>query len=148
MSLKTRLQEDMKNAMRAQDKGRLSILRFLLAAIKQREVDERIELDDMEVLKVIEKLVKQHHDSVEQYKNAGREELAEKELFELDILKSYLPEPFSDAEILKLIQEAIQTTQADSMKDMGKVINCLRPSIQGRADMSMVSAKIKQLLSE
>jgi len=147
MTLKEQIQNDMKDAMRAHDAERLSIIRFLLAAIKQREIDERITLDDAQVLAVIEKQVKQHRDSIEQYQQAGRDELVAKETKELNVLQSYLPEPLSEAEIGAIINDAIAEASATSIKEMGKVMSIIKPKIQGRAEISVVSAKVKTLLS-
>lgn len=147
MTLKNKLQQDMKDALRGGDKRSLGIIRLILAAIKQREVDERIELDDAQVTNVLDKMAKQRRDSHEQYEKAGRDDLAEQEAFELDMLKAYLPEQLGDTEIDTLIDEAIQATGASSMKDMGKVMGQLKPKLQGRADMGAVSARIKDRLS-
>ena len=147
MTLKDKIQQDMKDALRSGDKRTLGAVRLILAAIKQREVDERIELDDTQVISVLDKMAKQRRDSLEQYQKAGRDDLAEQETFELDILKSYLPEQLSDAEIDALIDDAIQATGAGSMKDMGKVMGQLKAKLQGRADMGAVSARIKDRLS-
>ena len=137
----------MKEAMRGGDKRRLGVIRLINAAIKQREVDERIELDDAEVTAVLDKMAKQRRESVEQYEKAGREDLAGQEKFELDVLKAYLPEQLGDAEIDAIIDEAIQSSGASSMKDMGKIMGQLKPQLQGRADMGAVSARIKARLS-
>ncbi|GMQ87013.1 MAG: CBU_1594 family Dot/Icm type IV secretion system effector [Gammaproteobacteria bacterium] len=147
MSLKDQLQQDMKDAMRGRDKPRLGVIRLILAAVKQREVDERIVLDDTQVITVLDKMSKQRRDSLEQYEKAGRNDLAEQEKFELGILKTYLPEQLDDAEIDALIEEAIQATGAGSMKDMGKVMGRLKDKLQGRADMGTVSGKIKARLA-
>ena len=147
MSLKDKLQQDMKDAMRGGDKPRLGVIRLILAAVKQREVDERIELDDAQITTVLDKMSKQRRDSLEQYEKAGRDDLAGQEQFELDILKSYLPEQLGDAEIDALIEEAVQATGASSMKDMGKVMGQLKNKLQGRADMGAVSGKIKARLA-
>lgn len=144
--LKQRIQDDMKNAMKGGDKRRLGTIRLLMAAIKQREVDERIELNDEQVLAVLDKMVKQRRDSIEQYEKAGRDELADQERFEIDVLQEYLPEALSEEEITSLIQQAIADTGAESMRDMGKVMGQLKPQLQGRADIGAVSAQIKQLL--
>jgi uncharacterized protein YqeY len=146
-SLKEQITSDMKDAMRAKDKERLGTIRLILAAIKQREVDERIELDDEQVLVVLDKMVKQRRDSITQYRDAGREELAAKEEAELELIQHYLPEALSEAEIDSLIAEAISSSGAESMKDMGKVMGLLKPKVQGRADMGAVSARIKARLS-
>ncbi|MEW6612206.1 MAG: GatB/YqeY domain-containing protein [Pseudomonadota bacterium] len=147
MSLKARITEDMKAAMRAKDSERLLTIRMLLAAIKQREVDERIELNDEQVLGVVEKLIKQRKDAAGQYTDAGRQELADKELAEAALLQGYLPEPLSEAQIDALIEAAVAETGAEGPKDMGKVIGQLRPTLQGRADMGQVSAKVKAYLA-
>ena len=146
-ALKQRLTEDMKTAMRAKDKKRLGIIRLALAAIKQREVDERIELDDTQVLAVIDKMVKQRRDSAQQYQDANRQELADQENFEIGVLQDYLPEALDEAELDALITKAIADSGAGSMKEMGKVMGILKPQVQGRADMGAVSQKIKQQLS-
>ena len=144
--LKQQLVDDMKAAMKAGDKPRLGVIRLINAAIKQREVDERIELDDSQVLAVLDKMVKQRRDSITQYEQAGRTELADQEKFEIGICQEYLPEALSDDEIASLLEQAIAETGAASMKDMGKVMGWLKPKLQGRADMGAVSAKIKQKL--
>lgn len=144
--LKQRIQDDMKSAMKGGDKRRLGAVRLVLAAIKQREVDERIELNDEQVLAVLDKMVKQRRDSIDQYQQAGREDLAEQEQFEIEVLQGYLPEALSDAEIEALIAEAITATGAESMRDMGKVMGQLKPQLQGRADIGAVSALVKQKL--
>ena len=143
MSLKDRIQEDMKTAMRAKDKPRLGAIRLILAAIKQREVDERIELDDTQTLVVLEKMLKQRRESLAQYQNAGRADLAAQETFEIELIQSYLPAPLSEAELDALISQAIATTGAQSVRDMGKVMAILREQAQGRADMAAVSARVK-----
>lgn len=137
----------MKDALRGRDKPRLGVIRLILAAVKQREVDERIELDDAQINAVLDKMSKQRRDSLEQFEKAGRDDLVEQEKFELGILKAYLPEPLSDAEIGALIEEAVQTTGASSIKDMGKVMGLLKSKLQGRADMGAVSGKIKARLT-
>jgi hypothetical protein len=136
----------MKSAMKGGDKPRLGVIRLLMAAIKQREVDERIELDDAQILAVLDKMVKQRRDSINQYEQAGRPELADQEAFEISVLQGYLPEALSETEIAAMIREAIQATGAESVRDMGKVMGQLKPKMQGRADMGAVSALIKQLL--
>ena len=146
MSLKARITEDMKNAMRSGDKDRLGLIRMLQAGIKQREVDERIELDDTQVLAVIEKMVKQRKDSVEQFRAGGREDLAEREAAEIGWLTDYLPAPLSEAELHDVIQAAIAETGASSMKDMGKVMALIKPKVQGRTDMGALSTRIKASL--
>ncbi|MDH3947404.1 MAG: GatB/YqeY domain-containing protein [Gammaproteobacteria bacterium] len=145
--LSTRINDDVKAAMKAKDKPRLGVLRLITAAIKQREVDERITLDDDQVLAVLEKMIKQRKDSIAQYEKAGRDELAQQEAFEIGIIQDYLPEQLSDAEIDALIAEAISSSGAASMKDMGKVMGMLKPKLAGRADMGAVSGKIKAKLA-
>ncbi|MCG6867044.1 MAG: GatB/YqeY domain-containing protein [Thiogranum sp.] len=147
MSLKETLQQDMKAAMRAADKRRLGVIRLINAAIKQREVDERIDLDDSQVIVVLDKMAKQRRESIEQYEKAGRDDLAEQEHFELEVLKTYLPEQLDEAEIDAMITEAIAATGAQSVKDMGKVMGQLKARLAGRADMGAVSGKIKARLS-
>ncbi|NEX17473.1 MAG: glutamyl-tRNA amidotransferase [Halochromatium sp.] len=145
--LKSRLQADMKAAMKAGDKARLGVIRLINAAIKQREVDERIELDDTQVLAVLDKMLKQRRDSVSQYSEAGREDLAEQERFEIGICQEYMPAALSEDELTALIAAAIADTGAAGMKDMGKVMGVLKPQIQGRADMAAVSATVKAKLA-
>ena len=137
----------MKTAMKSGDKPRLGIIRLMLAALKQIEVDERIELDDERVLTVLDKMVKQRRDSITQYENAGRTELADQEKFEIGIIQDYLPQQLSEDEIANLIDDAMQATGAASMKDMGKLMGILKPQLQGRADMGAVSAQIKKKLA-
>ncbi len=146
MSLKARITEDMKAAMRSGEKDRLGLIRMLQAGIKQREVDERIELDDTQVLAVIEKMVKQRKDSVEQFRAGGREDLATREESEIAWLADYLPAQLSEAELQAIISEAIATSGATSMKDMGKVMGLIKPRVQGRTDMGALSARIKASL--
>jgi hypothetical protein len=146
MPLTARIQEDMKSAMRASDKRRLGVIRLILAAIKQREVDERIVLDDTQVTVVLDKMLKQRRESISQYEQAGRTDLAEQEQFEMEVIQAYLPQPLSPAEIDALIGQAITETGASGIKDMGKVMALLKPQLQGRADMSAVSAQIKAKL--
>jgi uncharacterized protein YqeY len=147
MSLKERVTEDMKSAMRSGDKERLATIRLILAAIKQREVDERILLDDVQVLSVIEKMVKQRKESVVQFEAGGRADLVAKENAELVILAAYQPTQLADAEIDQLIARAIADTGAASMKDMGKVVAQVKAAAAGRADMSAVSARVKARLA-
>ena len=137
----------MKTAMRAGERERLSTIRLILAAIKQREVDERILLDDGQVLAVLEKMVKQRRESIAQFQSGGRADLVAKETAELGIVQSYLPAQLSDAEVTALIDEAIRSTGAASIKDMGKVMGAVKAQAQGRADMGAVSARIKERLS-
>lgn len=148
MSLKQQISDDMKAAMRAKDVARLGAIRLLLAAIKQREVDERIELSDADVLVIIDKMNKQRRDSISQYEAAGRQDLADLEKFEMSVLKIYMPEQLSEAEIAAAIIEAITTTAAAGAQDMGKVMGVLKPKLIGRADMSKVSALLKAQLSK
>ena len=147
MALKDRITEDMKTAMRAGDKARLATIRLALAAIKQREVDERITLDDPQVLAVLEKMIKQRRESVVQFESGRRADLVAKENAEIEVLKGYLPAQMSDQEIDALIAEAIAASGASSIKDMGKVMAAVKPKAQGRADMGAVSARMKQKLS-
>ena len=146
MSLKDRITSDVKDAMRAKDKPRLGTLRLITAAIKQQEVDERIELDDTQVLALLDKMRKQRRESISQFEKAKRDDLIAQEVSELDIIKTYLPEQLSDAEIAALIDETMAATGAASIKDMGKVMGQLKPKLQGRADMAAVSAMIKAKL--
>ncbi|MGD9786631.1 MAG: GatB/YqeY domain-containing protein [Sulfuricellaceae bacterium] len=147
MSLKARITEDMKAAMRAKDAPRLSAIRLLRAAIKQREVDERIELDDAQVLAVIEKMVKQRRDSISQYEAAGRQDLADAEKFELALLQDYMPQQMSDAEIEAAVAKVVADSGAAGAKDMGKVMGLLKSALSGRADMGKVSAAVKARLA-
>jgi uncharacterized protein YqeY len=146
MSLKARLSEDMKAAMKGGDKDRLGVIRLINAAIKQREVDERIELDDTQVLAVIEKMLKQRRDSITQFRDAGREDLATKEEFEVGVIQAYLPAQLGDAEIEAIVSKAIADSGAGSAKDMGKVVGLVKPQVAGRADMGKVSALVKHKL--
>ena len=146
MALKDRLTEDMKTAMRAADKERLATVRLALAAIKQREVDERISLDDTQVLAVLEKMIKQRREAIAQFATGGRQDLVDKETAEIGVLQQYLPAQMSAAEVDALIQEAIQSTGAASIKDMGKVMAAVKTKAQGRTDMGALSARIKQKL--
>ncbi len=145
--LKQRIQDEMKAALKGGDKPRLGVIRLIMAAIKQREVDERIELDDEQILAVLDKMVKQRRDSIQQYEQAGRDDLADQEKFEVGILQEYLPEALSEDEIAAMVAEAISSSGASSMKDMGKVMGQLKPKVQGRADMGAVSAMVKQQLN-
>lgn len=147
MTIKERITEDMKNAMRAHDAARLSALRLLLAAIKQREVDDQVAATDELVTGVIGKLVKQRRDSVKQYTDAGREDLAAKEQFEIDVLSVYLPAQMSDKEILAVVRAAIEQTGASGMAGMGKVMGVVKTQCAGKADMGRVSTLVKQALS-
>jgi hypothetical protein len=147
VTLKERITEDMKAAMRASDKERLSTIRMVQAAIKQREVDERIVLDDAQVIAVLEKMVKQRRESIVAFEQGGRADLADKEKAEIALLQVYLPAQLSEAEVDALIREAIATTGASSVKDMGKVMGAVKAKAAGRADMGAVSARIKAALS-
>ncbi len=146
MSLKERITDDMKAAMRSGEKERLGIIRMITAAIKQREVDERITLDDAQVLSVLEKMIKQRKESLTQFQAGNRPDLVDKETGEINLLQSYMPAQLSDAEIDALIGDAITTTGAASIKDMGKVMGIIKGKAQGRADMAAVGAKIKTKL--
>lgn len=147
MSLKIRIQDDMKAAMRAREADRLSAIRLLFAAIRQREIDERTELDDAGVIAIVEKLSKQRKDSQSQYSAAGREDLADREAFELSVLSAYLPQPFSADEIHAAIQAAVTESGATSARDIGKVMALLKPRLAGRADMTAVSSAVKAALT-
>lgn len=147
MSLKVRITDDMKTAMRARDTARLGTIRLLLAAVKQREVDERIELGDDAVVGIVEKLIKQRKDSISQFEAAGRDDLVTAEQAELLVLQAYLPEQLSPAEIETAVAAAIAESGASSVKDMGKVMGLLKTSLAGRADMGQVSAQIKARLA-
>jgi len=145
-SLKERLSDEMKVAMKSGDKMRLAVIRLIQSALKQKEVDERVVLTDADVLAILDKMAKQRRESIEQFKAAGRDDLEQQEAFELGVIQSYLPEPLSDAEIDALIAQAVQSTGASSVREMGAVMAQLRPLLQGRADMSLVSARIKTAL--
>ncbi|HUG76753.1 MAG TPA: GatB/YqeY domain-containing protein [Burkholderiales bacterium] len=147
MPLKQQITEDMKAAMRARDAARLSAIRLLLAAIKQREVDERVELSDAEVLSVIEKMIKQRRESISQFEQAARPELAEAEKRELELLAAYLPQQASDAEIEQAIAAALAESGASGIKDMGKVMAALKARLAGRAEMAKISGLVKARLS-
>ncbi len=147
MSLQARIQEDMKAAMRSGDKERLGTIRLIMAAVKQREVDERITLDDTQVLGVLEKMGKQRRESMAQFQAGGRADLVAKEAAELAIISAYMPAALSDAELDSLILEAIAATGATSIKDMGKVMGLIKTRAQGRADMAAVGARIKARLA-
>jgi len=146
-SLKDQLQSAMKDAMRAKEKDRLLVIRLMLAAIKQREVDERIMLDDEQVLLVLDKMLKQRRESISQFQAAGRDDLVAVEEAETVIIQQFMPEPISEEEIKSLIDQAIIESAAESMKDMGKVMAIIKPKAQGRADMSAISKAIKDKLS-
>jgi uncharacterized protein len=147
MSLRDRIQDDMKAAMRSGEKERLGTIRLILAGIKQREVDERITLDDIQVISVLEKMGKQRRESITQFQAGARPDLVEKETSELKLISSYLPSQLSEAELEALISEAIAQTGATSVKDMGKVMNMIKTKAQGRADMAVVGGRIKARLS-
>ncbi len=146
-NLKEQLTEAMKNAMRAKDAPRLGVIRLMLAACKQVEVDERIELDDTRVLAILDKMTKQRRESLNQYEDAGREDLAEQERFEITIIAEFLPAALSDDELQTIIEQAIADSGAATIRDMGKVMGLVKPQVQGRADMSAVSAVIKSKLN-
>ena len=147
MTLKTRLQDDMKTALKSKDKDRLGTIRLILAAVKQREVDERIDLDDAAIITVLDRMAKQRRESISQFQNAGRTDLADKEEFELAVIQSYLPAALSDAELDQLIEAAMTESDASSIRDMGKVMALIKPKAQGRADMTALSARVKARLS-
>ncbi|RKZ49794.1 MAG: GatB/YqeY domain-containing protein [Candidatus Parabeggiatoa sp. nov. 3] len=146
-SLKQSITDDMKSAMRAKEKQRLGVIRLIQAAIKQQEVDERISLDDTQVIAVLDKMLKQRRDSLAQYEKAGRQDLADQEAFEIEVIQEYMPTPLSEAELTDLIEKAIKETGANSIKGLGKVMGYLKPKVQGRADMKALSASLKQQLS-
>jgi len=146
-ALKQRIVEDMKSAMRAKEKDRLLTIRTILAAIKQQEVDTREELDDTDVLVILDKQGKQRRESISQYSSAGRDDLVAQEELELGFIQEYLPEPLSDEEIQALIKEAIEVTEASSMRDMGKIMAHIKPKAQGRADMGKIGGQIKAALN-
>ncbi len=145
--LQQHINDDVKAAMRSKDKERLGVLRLITAAFKQKEVDERIELDDTMVLAIMNKMTKQIRDSIEQFEKAGRDDLAAKEAFELNIIHEYLPAQLTEDEISQIITESIEASGAESAKDMGKVMGLLKPRLQGRADMGKVSGLVKHQLS-
>ncbi len=145
-ALKDRITDAMKDAMRAKDKDRLGAIRLITAAIKQKEVDERVDMDDAAVLAVLDKMLKQRRDSIKQYNDAGRDELAAREEFEVAIIQEFMPVPLSEDEIAAIIDEAISKSGAATMKDMGKVMGIVRPQVQGRADMGALSGIIKSRL--
>ena len=147
MTLKAQILDDVKSAMRARDQKRLTALRLITSAIKQIEVDQRIEVDDQIVLGILDKMVKQRRESLEQYESAGRDDLAAQEKFELELISAYLPEALSDEEVAALIKQAVADTGASSIRDMGAVMNKLRAEVQGRADMKAVSSAVKAQLS-
>lgn len=147
-NLKERINEDLKNAMRAQDKRRVGTLRLVMAAFKQREVDERITLDNAAILGILEKMIKQRRDSIIQYQNGGRDDLVAQETYELELIQGYLPHPLSTAELDNFIDQAVQQSGASSVKDMGKVMAILRTNVQGRVDMAEVGARVKLRLTK
>ncbi|HET9483633.1 MAG TPA: GatB/YqeY domain-containing protein [Xanthomonadales bacterium] len=147
MTLKARLTEDMKAAMKSGERNRLDVIRLVNAAIKQREVDERIVLDDAQVLAVLEKMMKQRRDSIEQFDAAGRTDLADKERYEVSVIEAYLPAKLSDGEVETIVDQAIREVAPAGPKDMGKVIAALKPKLAGRADMGKVSELVKRKLS-
>lgn len=148
MSLKAKISDDMKTAMKARDTARLGAIRLLLAAIKQREIDDRIELDDAGVLAVIDKMLKQRRDSISQYEAAGRRDLVDAEKFEADVLSGYMPQALSPGEVQAAVAEAIAASGAAGMQDMGKVMAILKPKLAGRADMGQVSSQVKTALAQ
>lgn len=147
MSLKAQIQEDMKTAMREKNAQKLGTIRLLTAAMKQKEVDERIELDDAMVVAIIDKMLKQRRDSISQFEAAGRQELADQEKFEMTVLQAYMPAQLSEAEIVAEITAAVAATGAAGPQDMGKIMAVLKPKLAGKADMSAVSAQIKKILA-
>ncbi|MDA8561494.1 GatB/YqeY domain-containing protein [Gammaproteobacteria bacterium] len=144
--IKVKIQEEMKDAMRNREKDRLGIIRLILAALKQREIDERIELTDEDVLAILDKMVKQRRESINQYEAGNRSDLAQKEAEEIVLIQKYLPKQLSDVEIEDFIGSAILVSKASSMRDMGKVMGILKPQLQGRADLGAVSARVKSKL--
>lgn len=145
-TIKQRLQSDMKDAMRAQDKARLGVIRLINADIKRKEVDERIEVDDAQTLAILDKMLKQRRDSISQFEAAGRNDLAEKEAFEVTVIQNYMPKALTDAELEAAVAKAITESGASSAKDMGKVMAALKPALQGRCDMTTVSQRVKAKL--
>ncbi len=146
MSLKVQITEDMKTAMRARDAARLNAIRLILAALKQKEVDERIELDDAAVLAILDKMLKQRRDSITQYQAAGRTDLVQQEEFEVTVLQHYMPQPLSAQELSALVEQAVRSSAATAMQDMARVMALVRPQVAGRADMGQVSALVKARL--
>ncbi len=146
-ALKMRIQDDRKTAMRNQDKQRLGVIQLIMAAVKQWEVDERKEMTDQQLLVILDKMVKQRRDSISQFQAGNRQDLVDKETYELNVIQEYLPSALSATEITQLIKSAISQTGANGPQDMGKVMTILKPQIQGRADMGAVSAEIKALLT-
>ena len=147
MSLKARITEDMKSAMRAKETARLSTVRLLLAAMKQREVDERIDLSDADILGIVEKMIKQRRESIVQYEKGARADLVQAENFEIGVLSAYLPQQMSDAEVAAILEAAMAETGAKAMPDMGKLMAVLKPRLAGRADMGKVSALVRSRLA-
>ncbi len=147
MTLKDRITEDMKQAMRNKESARLSAIRLLLAAIKQREVDERTTLDDAQIVAVVDKMIKQRRESIAQYEKAARQDLVDAESFELQVLQAYLPQQLSEAEVEAIVSQGIAEAGAKAVADMGKVMNLIRPKLAGRADMGKVSALVKSRLA-
>jgi len=145
-SLKDRIQEDLKTAMRAKDKPRLGVIRLIMAAIQQKEIDERISLDNTQILAVLEKMIKQRRDSITHYQQGSRQDLVDQEAFEIEVIQTYLPQPFSEAELRELIEAVMKESGATSAKDLGKVMKLLKLRVQGRADMQQLSRQIKQRL--
>jgi uncharacterized protein YqeY len=148
MSLKEQITEDMKNAMRAKDTGRLGTIRLLLAAMKQKEVDERIELDDAAVIAIVEKLIKQRKDSISQFQAANREDLVAIENAELVVLQAYMPAQMSEAEVAAVVAKVVAEVGATGPQDMGKVMGVVKPQLAGKADMGVVSAQVKAALTK
>ena len=148
MSLKQQITEDMKSAMRAKETARLGAIRLLLAAMKQKEVDERVELADADVLAIIDKMLKQRRDSISQYEAAGRQDLSDVEKFEMSVLQTYMPQQMSEAEVAAAIAQAVTASGAASVQDMGKVMAILKPQLAGRADLGKVSGQVKAALSK
>lgn len=148
MSLKQQISDDMKAAMRAKETARLGAIRLLLSAMKQKEVDERVELSDADILAIIDKMLKQRRDSIAQYEDAGRQELADAEKFEISVLQTYMPQQMSEAEVAAAIEQAIAATGAAGAQDMGKVMGILKPQLAGRADLGKVSGLVKARLSK
>lgn len=147
MSLKAQINSAMKDAMRAKDKAKLGAIRLIQSEVKRVEVDERIEIDDQRLIVIMDKMIKQRRDSIKQYEAAGRQELAAVEIAEIDVIQEFLPTALTEQEIDDLIQQAIASTGAESMRDMGKVMGLLKPQIQGRADAGAVSAGVKKALA-
>ncbi len=146
-ALKDQIQDAMKTAMKSGDKERLAVIRLMLSALKQVEVDERVELDDNRIIGILDKMLKQRRESISQYDTAGRQDLADKERYEIDVIQTFLPQALSDEEIETIINDAISETGASSIREMGKVMGMVKPKIVGRADMGEVSGRIKALLN-